>query len=191
VIRICLFHLKVVTQKVVAHLKTKYLLQMKLKEFSFEERCHIVSLARTCVKKLSSQPLIDYFNKIYRTKFENNGNVIADTIINKYYPDCNERMRDNFHEMMLQFVFDFEDTMEEGEKNETNHGLLDHSFSQKLVIPLDARYDGKNSKFVSKKECESSNSPDGKHLPIAYSCDPSEGYCCKYCCIEISSKFNE
>jgi len=91
---------------------------MKLREFNFEERCHIVSLARTCVKKLSSQPLIDYFNKIYRTKFENNGNTIADTIINKYYPDCNDIMRDNLHNIMLEFVFDFEYVAEEGEKHE-------------------------------------------------------------------------
>ena len=143
---------------------------MKLREFSFEERCHIVSLARTCVKKLSSQPLIDYFNKIYRTKFENNGNVIADSIINKYYPNCNEKMRDNLHEIMLQFVFDIEDTIEEGEKTE------------KFTIDKD--------KTLRNAQCKSSNSPDGKHLLVAYSCDPSEGYCCKYCCIEISSNFN-
>jgi hypothetical protein len=162
--------LKVVTQKVVAHLKTKYLLQMKLREFSFEERAHIVSLARTCTKKLSSQPLIDYFNKIYRTKFENNGNIIADTIINKFYPDCNERMRDNLHEMMLQFVFDFEDTIEEGEKNEKRR---------------------EDKTRLRNTECKSLDSPDGKHLPVACSCDPSEGYCCKYCGNEIFSNFNE
>lgn len=88
---------------------------MKIREFSFEERAHIVSLARTCTKKLSSQPLIDYFNKFYRTRFENNGTVIADTIINKYYPDCNDTMRNNLHEIMLQFAFDFECMIPEGD----------------------------------------------------------------------------
>lgn len=91
---------------------------MKLREFSSEERAHIISLARTCVKNLSPQSLIDYFNKIYRTKFENNGNTICDTIINKYYPDCNETMRNNIYEIILQYVFDFEYIMEEGEKYE-------------------------------------------------------------------------
>jgi len=88
---------------------------MKFREFNLRERAEIVVLAEKCAKELSAQSLIDYFNKVYRTRFENNGTTIADTIINKYYPDCNEAMRDNLHMIMLDFIFAFEATLVEGD----------------------------------------------------------------------------
>lgn len=128
---------------------------MKLRKFSPEEHEDIILLATKCSKEQTAQPLIEYFNKIYRTKFENNGNSIPDTIINKYYPNCDETMRNNLHEIMLQFVFEIERLMERNEKNnELRH-------------------------FRKKIECK--KSPDGKHHPSACSSDPTEGYCCKFC----------
>jgi hypothetical protein len=124
---------------------------MILRKFSPEEQEDIILLAIKCSKKLTAQPLIEYFDKIYRNKFENNGNFIPDTIINKYYPNCDETMRDNLHEIMLEFVFEIERLMEQ---NKLKH-------------------------FRRKIECK--KSPDGKHHPCACSSDPTEGYCCKFC----------
>lgn len=191
---------------------------MKIREFNLRERAEIVVIADKCVKDMSAQPLIDYFNKIYRTKFENNGNTICDTIINKYYPDCNETMRNNIHEIILQYVFDFEYIMEEGEKQEQRREnkeelrakfrdfFIYHNDANKNTIAVDEYYDQwyddrisdafelaskKSGKTLEqtklrKKECRSSDSPDGKHHPTACSSDPSEGYCCKFCGIELS-----
>ena len=72
-----------------------------IKEFNLRERAEIVSLAQECSKTLSAQPLIDYFNKIHKIKFENNGLTICDNIINIHYPNCSDMMRNNLREMML------------------------------------------------------------------------------------------
>ena len=51
-----------------------------MREFNLRERAEIVSIAQECSKSLSSQPLIDYFNKSFKTKFENNGNTMVHEI---------------------------------------------------------------------------------------------------------------
>lgn len=108
----------------------------------------------------------------FLTKFQN-GKTLTNTIIDKYYPDSNEIFRDNISSILLEYVFAFDKSMDS-------------------LLEDDGKPDFWGTPIkLKKKECESPNSPDGKHLPIAYSCDPSEGYCCKYCCIEISSNFNE
>jgi hypothetical protein len=84
-----------------------------MREFSLMERAEILVLAKKCSENLAAQPLIDYFNKHYRTKFENNGTTIADSIINKYFPDCDEMFRETIHEIMIQYVFDFESILSE------------------------------------------------------------------------------
>jgi len=84
-----------------------------MREFSLMERAEILVLAKKCSESLTSQPLIDYFNKHHKTKFENNGTTIANSIINKYFPDCNEMFRESIHEIMIQYVFDFESILSE------------------------------------------------------------------------------
>jgi hypothetical protein len=188
---------------------------MKLREFNLRERAEIVELAQKSVKEMSAQCLIDYFNKIYRTKFENNGNTISDTIINKYYPDCSETMRNNLHEIILQFVFDFEFVLEEGEKQEKKREnkeelrakfrdfFIFHNDANKNTVAVDEYFDewynerisdafelaskktGKTMEQTNLRKKECLLSPNGKHYPIACSCDPSEGFCCKYCSIEL------
>lgn len=84
---------------------------IKFKEFDLRERSEIVLIAQECSKSLSAQPLIDYFHKSYRTKFEN-GKTIIDKIIDKYYPNCNDTFRDTQFSMMVDYIFSFESQLE-------------------------------------------------------------------------------
>lgn len=79
-----------------------------MREFDLRERAEIVFIAEKCSRTMKAQPLIDYFVKSFQTKFENNGTTITDSIINKYYPDCNEVMRETLHRILLDYTFSFE-----------------------------------------------------------------------------------
>jgi len=86
----------------------------KLREFNLRERAEIVDIAQKCSKSLKAQPLIDYFNKSYLTKFEN-GKTIADKIIDRYYPNCNDTFRNNILSILIEYIFSFEHQMELGQ----------------------------------------------------------------------------
>jgi hypothetical protein len=98
----------------------------RLREFDLRERAEIVSIAQKCMRNMAAQPLIDYFNKAYLTKFENNGTTIADSIINKYYPDCNKTMRENLLSIMLEYTFSFEHCMELAPNGEITETEISH-----------------------------------------------------------------
>jgi hypothetical protein len=83
-----------------------------MREFNLRERGEIVDIAQECSGSLMAQALIDYFNRHYRTKFENNGNTITDTIINKYFPNCNDMFRNTIKEMLMQYTFDLQTQLE-------------------------------------------------------------------------------
>ena len=126
---------------------------IKFKEFNLRERTEIVDNAMKCSKELSAQPLIDYFHKAYRTKFEN-GKTIVDKIIDKYYPDCSDMFRDTLHAIIVEFIFNFESQLEsflpEDGKAEKKEQFRDyfrdfftfHNEANKNIIPsIDEYFD--------------------------------------------------
>jgi len=99
-----------------------------MRQFNLRERAEIVELAQECSETLAAQPLIEYFNRAYTTKWKN-GKSMVNIIIDKYYPDCNDMFRDTLHNMMLDFVFSFERSLEP--PLEENEILL--NFAKKLT----------------------------------------------------------
>jgi hypothetical protein len=89
-----------------------------MREFNLRERAEIVVIAEECMRNMAAQPLIDYFNRAYKTKFENNGISIADTIINKFFPECSDTFRETIHKIMMDYTFSFESSRDREDLHE-------------------------------------------------------------------------
>lgn len=118
---------------------------IKFKEFNLRERAEIVALAQECSKSLSAQPLIDYFHKQYRTRFHN-GRTIVDTIIDKYYPNCNDTFRENIHDILIDYTFAFEgsisaETSKEDLRELFRDFFIFHNDANKNTVAVDEYFD--------------------------------------------------
>jgi arginyl-tRNA synthetase len=99
-----------------------------MRQFSIKERNEIMSHAADAILADDPQGLIEYFNNSYTTKFEN-GKTIANKIIDKYFPDCSDMFREKLHNIMIDFVFNFEKSMEQSKEEER----VLRDFGKKLV----------------------------------------------------------
>ena len=99
-----------------------------MREFNYRERTEIILLVEECNRTRDEQPLIDYFNKAHTTKWEN-GKTVTNSIIDKYFPDCHDRFRDTLLNMMVDFAFSFEKTLEPP----VNENKILQEFGKKLV----------------------------------------------------------
>jgi hypothetical protein len=112
-----------------------------MRDFNLRERAEIVSIAQECSKSLSAQPLIDYFNRAYKTKFENNGTTIVDTIINKYFPECNDTFRETIHMLMLDYTFSFESCRDREDLHELFRDFfIFHNEANKITSSVDVYF---------------------------------------------------
>lgn len=130
-----------------------------MREFNLRERAEIVSIAQECSKSLSAQPLIDYFNRSYKTKFENNGTTIPDTIINKHFPECNDTFRETIHMIMLDYTFSFESARDREDLQEQFRDFfIFHNDANKITYSVDTYfnewYDARHPKRVKCSTCE-------------------------------------
>lgn len=103
-----------------------------MREFNLRERAEIVSIAQECSKSLAAQPLIDYFNNVYVTKFQN-GNTLGNTIINKYFPDSNEVFRRTVTDMMIDYTFAFEHVCGDDKRIEITKDQMEDSLKKFIV----------------------------------------------------------
>lgn len=99
-----------------------------MRQFSLKEREEILRIASMCLQVGDEQPLIDFFNNAHTTKFEN-GKTIINKIIDKHFPDILDSFRNQLHEMMIDFIFNLEKSMEDSKEKEK----ILRDFGKKLV----------------------------------------------------------
>ena len=106
-----------------------------MREFSFRERLEIMTLVNECSLTMEEQPLIDYFNNLHTIKWEN-GKTITNSIIDNYFPDCHDRFRDKLLNMMIDFSFSFEKSLEPPvEENKILRDFAKKLTNSKIDIP--------------------------------------------------------
>lgn len=70
-------------------------------DYNLRERAEIIDLAIKSSKTLSSQELIDFFEKKHRIAPTDDGYM--DNIINVTYPKCSDNFRGDLKKMMLKY----------------------------------------------------------------------------------------